>query len=85
MANQSDNGRLYLNPLFWIIGYTLFLAFQRMFHVFLTIMYVAIMWPMLGEDSAELAFHLAFLSSYFFAIYALIWLYKEFKKHIAGG
>jgi len=80
---QSKREKLAAKILFWILVVPItFAVFFRIFFIFFNFVYGFLIVKIIGPDSAGPVAVIALITSLGFTIGVLIWVHKQYKKHI---
>jgi ABC-type Mn2+/Zn2+ transport system permease subunit len=83
MNEQSKREKLAAKILFWGVAVpTIFAVFLRIFFIFFNFVYGFLIVKIFGQDYANPVAGIALITSLGFTIGVLIWVYKQYKKHI---
>ncbi len=83
MNTQSKKEKMAAKILFWSLVVPItFTVFLRLFFVFFNFVYGTLIVKIIGQDYAGIVSGIAAITAIGFSIGVLIWIYKQFKKHI---
>jgi hypothetical protein len=83
MNEQLKREKLAAKILFWsLVVPTIFAVFLRIFYVFFNFVYGFIIVKIIGQDFTGPVAAIALITSLGFTIGVLIWVHKQYKKHI---
>jgi hypothetical protein len=83
MDEQSKREKLAAKILYWgLVVPTIFAVFWRIFFISFGVAYGFLIVRILGQNYADIAAGLALITSLGFTAGVLIWVHKQYKKHI---
>ena len=80
--NEAKREERRLNILFWCFSPILFLAFLRLYWMLFQFVYGTLFILLFGKQFAEPIAIIALITSLLFAVFTLIYIYRQYKKHI---
>ena len=83
MNERSKREKLVAKVVFWVIAVpALFTFFLRTFFIFFNFVYGSLIVAIIGQDYVEIVTVIALLTSIGFSIGVVVWVHKQYKKHI---